>query len=688
MPIIADHIARTTGCNLLDGSSVENARALNKAAQTTDCRLQKHLYEGVVGFDANRPLGSQLTIANLRTLSAIATRSLQLFRDSPRTSSVVAEFGYMCDKYAELLECSRRDPRNGFEALNKQTTNAEYPNAVPRHTLWQHGPDTYELLTWMSDEEIERVQNRFARYDGIRGLTTEKTRLRRLHGELRQESKVTLGKGAFGTVALARHVQSDTYLALKKAHPIILADGEVIHPKPLSILPRVNDGTRSGIATVFLSEPGFSTSVSRALTHGLREQSVYTMLELGVCDLQKLFDWLSYLRYLTHPDNVGAPDWQANLEHIFGINPNGAGNSQVRRSATALADAATQRMEAVVRLSGSSFADPEKVRRFMNRLAFQMLESVNQMHQAGFAHNDIKPNNFVVATGPNGYLRVKLVDFDMSANIGNTIGVPREIYAKLYAAPQVQSTESNNNPRLNDAYSVGCSIKALEGATTMELIERRAMATGRRDEFGESIASRLVKSATGAPLVFSANRNKPVMHRREIEALHRHLPEFADLHTISDLLCHPNSGKRYRIDEAMNAPPFNQPEAMLDEREFSDMLGQAIRHTRLIEQLHTSNQPTATNVLEAALLDANSAIEALSISSTNTLNATRHLESRARSRQSTQELIARRQIMERDVQDGNTEANIRRIGRALNPVNLLKSKDRKEAEYSYKSRRS
>ncbi len=691
MPNIADHIARTTGCHLIEGASDNNAKALLHSAQIMDCRLQKHLYDGVVGMIDNQALGCQLTATHLKTLAAVANKSLLLSRSSPRTSSTLGEFEYMCKRYAGLLEGKRSETSHTapgkFTCINKQPKSREFPNAKPRHTLWQHGDETYEFLTWMSNEELNRVQGRFATHEGIWGVTSEKHRTKPLHGELRTENKITLGRGAFGTVALARHVQSDTYVALKKSHPIVLDDGHVMHPKTLSIIPRVNDGTRSGIATVFLSEYLYSSSAAKTAQHGRLEKSTYTMLELGICDLQKMFDWLPLLRYLTDPANIQKDHWLRTLAELVKLDPNAAGNSRAMESPQALLNAVVERIEGMVRLSGSTFGNPETVRKFMNRLAYQMLESVNQMHLAGYAHNDIKPNNFVVATTANGLLRVKLVDFDLSDKINEKIGVPRDVYAKLFSAPQVQSTEANNNPRLNDAYSLGCSIKALDGETLPELLQRREQATGRKNEFGESLATSMLKAATGDRLLISANRHKPVRHRREIEALHDNLPELAGLHTISDLLCHPHAGKRYSVEQAMRSPPFNQPDGMLSEREFSDMLSQALRHARIIEKLQTSNQTNPANDLQAMIKDCEQTMKSFTIREFNRANTMAHLESRALARRGRTELLSRSEAVDNQIMEGNAEAHMRRLGRSLNPANLFKSKDRKEAEYSYKPRR-
>lgn len=682
MPNAVDHIARTTGCHPAEVPTPRQAQALYRQARSIDSQLLKHLYDGVVGVADNRSLGDQLTIAHLQTLAAVATESGFLAQPGTRAATTLAEFGHMCGAYARLLsfaaQASAAHGQPMVSLLNKQPERAALPNATTRHSLLHDGNNTYEILTWMSDPELQRVQARFASHGGLWGLNSTKSRTRYLHGESRTEHKFRLGAGRFGTVSLARHVQSDTYVALKKSHPVNLANGRVVIPTKLNIIPRLNDGSCDAIARVFLSHHGLSSSAGcqAAPNHG-PGQSTYTFMELGVCNLQQLFNQLPTLRFIGDPANAQNATWMEILANQLQPDPQVAGNQEAMRAAGA------NHIEALKRVSADPFSQKETVRKFINRMAYQMLESVYRMHRAGYAHNDIKPDNFVVARTAQGHLRIKLIDFDLSDAISNGIGVPRPFYATLFSAPQVRSRGLTNNPSLNDAYSAGCSLKALDGETVVEQIQRHALATKQENRFGERDGLRLIKKAVGEPLLVSSNQRKPVVHRRSVEALHQQLPEMAGIHSISDLLCHPHAGKRYSVEKAIHAPPFNQPDSMLDEAAFSDLLNRVIQQARFAEQM-LPQQPSTPNEADPALLNAlQQTLTALAIRDINRNSALAHLEERTVARMGRAEMNARLAHMQHQVTEGSAAAHMRRLGRVLNPLHFFKSADQKEAEYTY-----
>lgn len=79
----------------------------------------------------------------------------------------------------------------------------------------------------------------------------------------------------------------------------------------------------------------------------------------------------------------------------------------------------------------------------------QLLEALAHMHERGFVHRDVKPENLVVAPT----VEVRLVDFDLSGPIGEVFRVPIRLGTLAYLAPE-QIQGQSPGPEA-DLYSAG-----------------------------------------------------------------------------------------------------------------------------------------------------------------------------------------------------------------------------------------
>ncbi|CAK72854.1 unnamed protein product (macronuclear) [Paramecium tetraurelia] len=121
-----------------------------------------------------------------------------------------------------------------------------------------------------------------------------------------------------------------------------------------------------------------------------------------------------------------------------------------------------------------------------NGFFFQMMKGVEQLHQLGFFHRDVKPENFVYINGPTNEMTIKLIDFGLvkenkeNSAYTNINGTP------FYMAPEV-SEEGNrlfNKPnarRQNTSYDKSIDICSL-GAIWYELLTQDTFFQGNSQE--------------------------------------------------------------------------------------------------------------------------------------------------------------------------------------------------------------
>ncbi|KAL4494373.1 hypothetical protein ABPG73_018892 [Tetrahymena malaccensis] len=100
------------------------------------------------------------------------------------------------------------------------------------------------------------------------------------------------------------------------------------------------------------------------------------------------------------------------------------------------------------------------------RLAHQVLDSVNYLHQLGLIHRDIKLKNFLVQEA-NGQPIVKLNDFDHTEQLSYYQNIFREYYDKVglcgtlgFQAPEFLKVRKTN--KLTDVFSLGICLALID----------------------------------------------------------------------------------------------------------------------------------------------------------------------------------------------------------------------------------
>ncbi|MEM6822424.1 MAG: serine/threonine-protein kinase [Verrucomicrobiota bacterium] len=94
------------------------------------------------------------------------------------------------------------------------------------------------------------------------------------------------------------------------------------------------------------------------------------------------------------------------------------------------------------------------------RLAKQMLSGLLAIHQSGFLHGDIKPQNMMIHYADDGGVSVKILDFGLADVLPDEVRFGKEnfIVEELFATPEYVAPEliSGGTPsELSDLYSLG-----------------------------------------------------------------------------------------------------------------------------------------------------------------------------------------------------------------------------------------
>mmetsp|Transcript_39051 Transcript_39051/g.57398 ORF Transcript_39051/g.57398 Transcript_39051/m.57398 type:complete len:433 (+) Transcript_39051:151-1449(+) len=91
------------------------------------------------------------------------------------------------------------------------------------------------------------------------------------------------------------------------------------------------------------------------------------------------------------------------------------------------------------------------------RLAFQLLDALNALHQAGVVHRDLKPENILV---DSTFGNIKVADFGYAkeVNIANKLNCTTDCGTRAYMAPEILARSKAYDGRKYDVWSSGVII--------------------------------------------------------------------------------------------------------------------------------------------------------------------------------------------------------------------------------------
>ncbi|KAJ5734006.1 Tetratricopeptide-like helical [Penicillium malachiteum] len=104
------------------------------------------------------------------------------------------------------------------------------------------------------------------------------------------------------------------------------------------------------------------------------------------------------------------------------------------------------------------------------QITFQVLEGLGMLHENGFTHRDLKPNNILIKSHPPNEWWVKIADFGISKRIGEDLGAASTLRGTPgYMAPELYGFIERGSPYAVDIWSLGeIAFNILTKTTTFE----------------------------------------------------------------------------------------------------------------------------------------------------------------------------------------------------------------------------
>ncbi|CAK58996.1 unnamed protein product (macronuclear) [Paramecium tetraurelia] len=90
-----------------------------------------------------------------------------------------------------------------------------------------------------------------------------------------------------------------------------------------------------------------------------------------------------------------------------------------------------------------------------NLCFIQMMEGLEQLHQLGLFHRDVKPENFVYVKGPTNEITIKLIDFGLVKENKENMFQTSKVGTPYYMAPEVFGNQNNSYDKSVDIWSLG-----------------------------------------------------------------------------------------------------------------------------------------------------------------------------------------------------------------------------------------
>lgn len=566
----------------------------------------EHIYDCVVGSTAAHGFGSRIDVASLKKLKATAEDlKLNLVGQSERL--VLDEIVKASTIYIRFLSGAIDTP-----AIPKE---GDVPGC--RHTLVRtDGGRFYEMMNSMSEVEA----NRFRRKTRMISPSVENAKTILKAGK--EYKKIELGEGSFGKARIARDIDRDQYMAVKKLHPkldwndeecrieidepvpsiintfldvqkealtkirhsIVLPDDECEYSsgqakKLESEIAQFKDGivNRQPLPVIrFLIENGIVdphdrlhiVSVLQAIASAPRSteqislNSIYQFSELGIAPISFLAESFNILRvYFEMP----RPPVEVKLQALELLKRYSEKVNRPGGNLTPEQVSAYHLEQATLKLQRSDFKLTDQIynQRFLNTLGKKMVATLAQLHAKGFGHCDVKPANIVLCQGTNGVVSVKLIDIDllkpiMTERTHPIGGTP------AYLPPEVLKTMPDGSipfkEDIADSFAMGVSLREILGFTGLEISALRGFL--KLDKAGRK---RYARSAGGS---FLQNGNRPQNHTRIAAKMHV-APEMIALKDISDMMLKADVGKRRTAREVLAMDFFRRDENFLSDQEFS-----------------------------------------------------------------------------------------------------------------------
>lgn len=471
--------------------------------------------ENATGFDRGRGEVGKLGVDELRQLVSICrgmlsrggnTNGQKLFLNSIIKASV---------NYIMLLD-------GGVDVIKKDA-----PNVGNRHTLVRaESGKIYEMTNSMTRNEVRFFKDKTK----LTVRAVERPRVMRIKdGEI--YSKIEMGIGSFGKTRIARNIDDDQFVAVKKKHPKLEASmsvGFIAHEPSQSNFKYISSDKQRAIKSIsqhvispddecqmwsrkstLAQEMNDSEHLSadevdaliannRLINHSLLElgddvnkfllkmregrfsgygeviKSNYTFSELGVATVSAVIEELNVLRtYFELKCGSTLSPEASNLLGRHEMRFLNLGEFDANDSAE-YRDRMYRRLgKAYFEAGDFGLKDPVSNQKFLNTLGKKMLTALSELNGFDISHQDIKPSNIVFCQDKNGLISVKLIDIDFIRNENNEVGPP-DCGSEMYMPPEAFISERDGSisytGEKGDAYAMGLTLRETLGFSCAEVL--------------------------------------------------------------------------------------------------------------------------------------------------------------------------------------------------------------------------
>jgi serine/threonine protein kinase len=621
---------------LQDANAVGRALRNQKPVGSADPapRVNEAVYDAMVGFDAqqgcafdrvaNRP--ARLSYAQLQNLARAAGHLYRRDSWSAGHADDLASVALAAEMYGDMMRGERKaiSKRHASHGIRHSLVTSDTNRADN-----VDGGSIYEIMNTMNARERERFQRKSA----IPVHAVEST-VGPSANPGQHLAKVSLGAGAFGVVRIARNIKTDEFLAVKKAHPrlelvgtrkailpvafpptnyaemslqsrarlreledfIVVPENELPTASSKSVrtdrLARqlnsrsnvaVRDLVRQPQLAELLEEYGYGAMESHI--RQLQKQrtapeipdalTTYSFSELGMMSVDQAVAALGELEAHFANHRSGA-DLSPSALQLMQCYAEKYAPETVHGYGAARAASAAASGRKIFNRADFHLKDADYNRRFRNCIGRNLLRSIAALHRAGFAHQDIKPKNAILAHDRRGNTTVKLVDIDHVQHAAELTGGP-EVWTAQYKPMEVELEKPGIYDAVKgDGFSAGISLLMIAGVGDAAIADFRKqiefeMYLRAPGEFGLDDEDVLVVELSKLALT-----QRPVEGRILLRELGQNASP-QSLEDIAQLLTKPNLPARQTPQQVGRLPFLNDGRFLLDDVAFA-------RHAELILQ--------------------------------------------------------------------------------------------------------
>ena len=544
------------------------------------------LYDAVVGVDRVQGRGfcrdsnlpARLGPDELDHLVDIAEKLEGQYSASTEQKSVLKNVAQMAFRYRALLSgelggVSRRRGRFGA-----------------RHTLIRAKNGTvFEMTNSMQEAEIERFRRKTnMRISAVEG---SKPAPESPNAALKGR-KIGLGKGAFGTVRIARDIFNDQYVAVKKTHAVLVSQGTTIEidhavPSNYSMLPEPRKELLRSVSDAVILPVSEVKALSKASVRIAREanfplkgadvieavKSIYTFSELGISAVENIYEGLNFAGAHFEGKTASSELSNAGLQ-VLADYAEQYGKTHTGSTAGLPNEIHRHNGKELFALPDFPLNDSQKILKFRNTLARETLYALCRLHGIEFTHNDIKPQNIVLTQSPDGTVSAKLIDIDVIRDKLKVQslrgGTP--FYRPPEASPRKISYFSPYDAEKGDGYAMGLSLRQISGHSRADTLlatqqqHAKAQLIDLEGEYartrGPALMQRILELRS--TLVHLSSRSATLVRNRE------EIGQAACLKDVSDLLMQVAPSDRITPRQAIDLEFFKNEDNFLSKKEFSD----------------------------------------------------------------------------------------------------------------------